>query len=69
MNYNYKGIPLTLTQEAHQDVPLNADYDWMAHAKDEQGNEYSVTWQQYEDFEAEDASNACDWDDYTVIKL
>jgi hypothetical protein len=62
MHYFYEETKITLTQDAHCDVPLNADWQWEAHALDAEGNDYIVKWEQHEGFDGDDAGDACDWD-------
>lgn len=65
----YQDKTLTLIEEAHCDVGINVDYQWMAYATDEEENEYIVTWQEKEEFDGVDCSEACDWDNYEIIEL
>ena len=66
---------LELTQDAYPQggsfqVPGGATYDgewYEAHAVDSDGNDYRVIWTEV-DWSADDASDACDWDnpDYVL---
>lgn len=58
---SFEGSELTLTQNPHCEVPLNAHYDWMAAAVDSQGNDFFVFWSEINGFDGDDCSNACDW--------
>ncbi len=62
MYYFYGATRISLTQEAHCEVSLNAAWQWQANAIDDEGNDYIVKWEQYQDFNGEDAGDACDWD-------
>ncbi len=56
-----------LLQHPHQEVPINSDYDWMALAECESGEQITVTWKQLPGFNGDDDSDACDWDNFEVI--
>ena len=62
-------IALKLTQEAHQDVPIGAEYQWQASAMGSDGNEYIVTWVELDGHDGDDCGEACDWDNYAVISI
>jgi hypothetical protein len=61
---------LYLTQKAY----TQGGASYKALAIDDQGNDYTVTWITTEewnsrkDYQRKDASKACDWQKYTVIK-
>lgn len=63
----YKGKTLILQQNAYiSDDPENLDC-YRAAAKDNDGNDYTVLWTII-NFECEDESESCNWDNYEVIK-
>lgn len=76
---SYEGKTLALTQQAYaSNYGTFGGVVYKAHAIDEEGNVYTVTWQTTEEWDnAEpdsaifnDESNACDWDNpYDVIAL
>lgn len=60
-------LTVYLTQDAFPSgTPGNEYYE--AHAIDKDDNEYVMRWPVI-DSQCEDASDACDWDDYTIRKL
>ena len=63
MTIEYKGLTLTLDQDAYITGTHEEPY-FEAQAHDEQGNEYMVTWYPKVDWDESeiDASYACDWD-------
>lgn len=63
MTIEYKGLKLTLDQDAYITGTHEEPY-FEAQAHDEQGNEYMVTWYPKSDWDESDidASDACDWD-------
>jgi hypothetical protein len=67
----YKGKELTITQNPYiNTVITGGEYEdvYMAHAIDDEENEYRVVWN-IEDATCEDDSMACDWDKYSVQPL
>ncbi len=65
----YGDVILYLTQEAHCSVGINKEHQWEACAIGSDGEPYLVKWYQYEDFNGDDASDACNWNDYYVEVL
>lgn len=63
MTIEYNGIKLILDQDAYI-TGTHEDPYFEAHAHDEQGNEYMVTWYPKSDWDESeiDANDACDWD-------
>jgi hypothetical protein len=64
----YKGKDYYLIQEAHCEVPLNSNYDWMALAQNREGDQITITWNQRTKFHGEDCGDACDWDNFEIIE-
>jgi hypothetical protein len=68
----YNGIILTQTQGAFLDE-LNGQPVYQAAAVDAEGNLYHVMWKCYDNYQeliaAGDESDACDWDDYSVVPV
>lgn len=65
----YKGIKLTLDQDAYIMGTFDEDPYFEAKAHDEQGNEYMVTWypnqdwlEADEEWQGQNEDAACDWD-------
>lgn len=56
---------LTLTQQAYADrdhgLVEAGSIIYRAIATDAEGNEYRVIWAQYDGFDGDDESDACDW--------
>ena len=65
----HDGMTLWLRQQAYLAGP-HGDAYYTAHAVDASGDRYVVRWEILEGREeCEDASDVCDWDDYTVREL
>lgn len=63
---NHNGKTLTIQQDAYL-AGTNEAPVYQARATDEAGNNYTVTWQPYDNLsEIEDGADACDWERYTV---
>jgi hypothetical protein len=66
-NVDFEGVTVRLTQQAYV---VNAEGLYQANGVDADGNDYTVSWQAYDNWlEFEDESDACNWDKYTVQKL
>jgi len=78
----FEGKQIFMKEDAFADG-INDQPIYIAHAIDKEGNDYTITWEQYEtDSENEcfvdedgepmgswdDGANACNWDEYTVEK-
>ena len=71
----HDGKTIKLTQEAYADCNVgasalfvNREPIYRAHGVDDFGNEYRITWVITGDVDGDDASNACDWDNPTLVE-
>jgi hypothetical protein len=67
----YTGITVHLTQQAYSNnYGTDGDVRYYAKGVDDEGNEYMVTWETYDNAgEIENEDEMCDWDDYTIEAL
>ncbi len=65
----HAGKTLNLTQNAFLDCDgsNNGERYYSAGAVDADGNEYKVRWEIYDGFDGDDESNACDWENPSLI--
>ena len=65
----HNGMTLTLTQQAFItcDGSNTGECYYSAGAVDADGNEYKVRWEIRDGFDGDDESNACDWDEPSLI--
>lgn len=63
MTVTFEGKTITLTQDPYIDGVAGERPMYKAHGKDEDGNEYIVTWDVVDGYEEiTDESEMCDWD-------
>ena len=65
----HNGMTLTLTQQAFLtcDGSNTGERYYSAGAVDSEGNNYRVRWDIYDGFDGADESEACDWDEPSLI--
>jgi len=67
----YEGKILKLQQEPYINHNANCDTVYLAHATDDEDNDYTITWQllKFDNDEwPEEEDEWCDWGKYTVEK-